>query len=163
MASIHERFEINVPAERVYRALSQPERVVGALPGVTSIYCYAQDQYRVDIGAAGRNSELDLQITERVPSRRIAWHTRDGRWTGSTVVESLGAERSLVIVDVNDSRDTADGTQASDEAAVVDAALRALKQALEAAASDTDAPSASGDDIRVNQRAGGAGGRDSHD
>ena len=152
MSSIHERFEISVPAHTVYEALSQPERIVGALPGVSSIYRFAQDRYRVDIGAAGRSHELDLEIVERVPPRRIAWRSRDGRWAGSTDVESLGESRSLVIVQIDDAQ--ADVGE-PEEADVVDAALRALKQALETAAADTaKAAPRGGDDIHVKQRTG---------
>lgn len=151
MSSIHERFEINVPAQSVYEALSQPERIVGSLPGVSSIYRYTEDRYRVDIGAAGRSHELDLDITERVPPRRIAWHARDGRFSGSVDVESLGENRSLVIVEVTDSQASVGQPQGEDDAAVIDAALRALKQGLEAAAAQTAHATAT-DDIHVRQR-----------
>lgn len=155
MSSIHERFEINVPAQAVYDALSQPERIVGSLPGVSSIYRFDRDRYRVDIGAAGRSDELDLEVDERVAPRHIAWHAHDGRWTGSVDVESLGESRSLVIVHVVDSQASPAGAEAADNAAVVDAALRALKQALEAAATETFGGGAAGpaaDDVQVRQR-----------
>jgi len=152
MSSIHERFEINVPAASVYEAISQPERVVGTLPGISSIYRFAQDRYRVDIGAAGRSNELDLEVTERVPPRRLAWHSRDGRWSGAVDVESLGESRSLVIVQVTDSQPPAGDPEAPDNAAVVDAALRALKQSLENAAAHATAAGPGGDDIHIRQR-----------
>jgi HSP20 family protein len=154
MSSLHERFEINVPAETVYEALSQPERVVGSLPGVSSIYRFARDRYRVDVGAAGRSNELDLQITERVPPRHIAWRSHDGRWSGSMDVESLGESRSLVIVHVEDAQAVADETESTENTAVVDAALRALKQALETVAAETMSAGPAGDDIHVRQRSG---------
>ncbi|MGE5523462.1 MAG: Hsp20 family protein [Rhodospirillaceae bacterium] len=152
MSSIHERFEINVPAYRVYEALSQPEHIVGSLPGVTSIYRFERDRYRVDIGAAGRSSELDLEVTERVPPRHIAWHSRDGRWTGSLDVESLGESRSLVIVHINDAHAQAGEAESAENAAVIDSALRALKQALETAATEHATAGAESDDIYVRQR-----------
>ncbi len=155
MSSIHERFEINVPAQAVYDALSQPERIVGNLPGVSSIYRFERDRYRVDIGAAGRSDELDLEVDERVAPRHIAWHTRDGRWTGSVDVESLGESRSLVIVHVVDSQAAPAAVEAADNAAVVDAALRALKQALESAATEPaggGAAAAAADDVHIRQR-----------
>jgi HSP20 family protein len=153
MSSIHERFEINGSAQSVYEALLQPERIVGTLPGVSSIYRFARDRYRVDIGAAGRSNELDLEITERTPPRRIAWHTRDGRWSGSIDVESLAESRSLVIVHVVDSQAGDMSPEGADNAAVVDAALRALKQALEAASCHSaDAGAGGADDIHVKQR-----------
>lgn len=155
MSSIHERFEINVPAHSVYEALSQPERVVGSLPGVSSIYRFARDRYRIDIGAAGRSNELDLEVTERVPPRRIAWHSRDGRWTGSVDVESLGESRSLVIVHINDGQAAAGEAGSADNAAVVDAALRALKQALETAVAENVGATPGGEDIHVRQRVPG--------
>lgn len=154
MASIHERFEISVPAERVYEALSQPERIVGTLPGVSSIYRFEHDRYRVDIGAAGRSHELDLEVTQRVPQRRIAWHSRDGRWTGSVDVESLGLGRTLVIVHINDSLAVEGGAEGAEDAAVVDAALKSLKQALEAAGSEATGAADSGERIHVDQGAG---------
>jgi len=164
MASIHERFEINVPAEGVYEALSRPERIVGALPGVSSIYRFEHDRYRVDIGAAGRSNELDLEVTERVLPRRIAWRSRDGRWTGSVDVESLGPSRTLVIVHVNDSLAVEGGAEGAEDAAIVDAALKSLKQALETAAETGKTKATeSGERIRVDQGTGSSRSRAEHE
>lgn len=160
MASIHERFEISVPVDRVYDALCRPERIVGTLPGVSSIYRFEDDRYRVDVGAAGRSNELDLEVTERVPQRRMAWRSRDGRWTGSVDVESLGFSRTLVIVDVDDSLASQGGTEGAEDAAVVDAALKGLKQALEAAAeAGTGGGARSGERVHVDHGAGASQGR----
>jgi HSP20 family protein len=153
MASIHERFEVEAPAAAVYEALLHPERIVGALPGVTSIYRFEHNRYRADIGSAGRSNEVELEITDRVPGRRIAWRSLDGRLVGSVDLESVAAQRTLVVVDIADSKAAEAGDEAED-VPVIDAALNALKQALESAAGGTAAAGASreeGEDIRVHR------------
>jgi len=73
MPRIQERFEIASPAMAVYDALSQPETIIGTLPGVSSIYRFDPTHYRVQIGSAGRAYQLDIEVTERDPARRLAW------------------------------------------------------------------------------------------
>lgn len=144
MNDIHERFDIQLPADAVFAALSEPERILRALPGVTSVYRFPDGSYRLETGAGGRPAESHFEITERTPPRHVAWRSRDGRWSGSADVESLGTSRSLVIIEARD-------TQGTDPVAI-DAAMRALKQALEAAASNQAPPAGQGDDIHVKQR-----------
>ncbi len=137
MQRIEERFEIASPVTAVYDALSQPETIVATLPGVSSIYRFDPAHYRVQAGSAGRAHQLDIEVVERDPGRRLAWRSTDGRWTGSLELQALQADRTLVFMAVHDNRPEQDAAPDNGEAAsVIDAAVQHLKTALQAEVSE---------------------------
>jgi HSP20 family protein len=150
MARIQERFEIASPAMAVYDALSQPETLLGTLPGISSIYRFDPTHYRVQVGSAGRAHQMDIEITERQPGRRLAWRSGDGRWTGTVDMEPREAGRTLVLLDVHDAHATGEPPPDNGEtASVVDAALQHLKSALQMEATraeEAQAAHAAGED-----------------
>jgi HSP20 family protein len=131
MSRIQERFEIACPALSVYDALSQPETILGTLPGVSSIYRFDPTHYRMQVGSAGRSHPLDVEITERDPGRRLAWRCGDGRWAGSVKLQALDDEQTMVFIEVEDREENqALASDNGEASSVIDAALQHLKTAL---------------------------------
>jgi len=163
MPRIQERFEIASPPMAVYDALSQPETILGTLPGVSSIYRFDPTHYRVQIGSAGRAQQLDVEITERDPGRRLAWRSGDGRWAGIVEFEALEPRRTLVLIEFHDNQERPDALRDNAEAtSVIDASLQHLKSALQVETSQAteDAASAGAQDDEIHIAHGGAGARD---
>ncbi|HSQ05452.1 MAG TPA: Hsp20 family protein [Burkholderiales bacterium] len=163
MPRIQERFEVASPAMAVYDALSQPETILGTLPGVSSIHRFDPTHSRVQIGSAGRAHQLDIEITERDPGRRLAWRSGDGRWAGVVEFEALEAQRTLVVIELHDNQQRPDAIRDNGEAtSVIDASLQHLKSALQLETSQVSSEStndaAQDDEIHISR--GGAGVRD---
>ena len=126
MASIQQRFEVERPLAAVYDALAQPQSVLQSLPGVTGVRRANEDVYHLTVGSLGASREMELQITEKVPPRRIAWRLSDGSWTGAMELEPLTADRTAVSI-------SAEGLTAEGEtsATALHDGLQALKRALQ--------------------------------
>lgn len=126
MASIQQRFEVERPLAAVYDALAQPQAVLQSMPGVTGVRRVSEDIYHLTVGPLGSSREVELQVTEKVPPRRIAWRTGDGLWSGAVELEPLAAERTAVSI-------AAEGAAAEGEpsAAALHDGLQALKRALQ--------------------------------
>ncbi len=79
MANIHIAREIDAPPERVWRYLADAKRWPDWMPGVTSSEVTngrpegAGRRQHLDLAYAGRRAEIDLEITEWEPPRRIGW------------------------------------------------------------------------------------------
>jgi HSP20 family protein len=125
VGTVQQRFEIERPLAAVYDALSQPQAILESLPGVITVNRLSEDKYRVTTTRGA--TEVDVEITSRVPPRHIDWRTADGAWSGSVDLESLASNRTAVAV-------AADGSSAGDRAAsasTVHEALQALKRTLQ--------------------------------
>ncbi|HYC48462.1 MAG TPA: Hsp20 family protein [Burkholderiales bacterium] len=127
MTSIQQRFEVERSLAAVYDALSQPQAVLQGLPGVTGVRRVSDDAYHITGGSLGSPREVELQITEKVPPRRIAWRSADGLWTGVFELEPLAAARTAVSV----SAEIMGGAEGEPSAAAMHDGLQALKRALQ--------------------------------
>ena len=97
MPDILHRVGIRAPAERVYRALTEPSGLAGwwTMTTKASPIVGAIDQFRFD--ARGFN---DMKVTELVPCRRLRWQCVDGapEWIGTEVTFDLREEDGMTVV-----------------------------------------------------------------
>jgi HSP20 family protein len=128
VGNIQQRFEVERPLAAVYQALAQPQFVLESLPAVTRVTRMSDELYRVIGGEASAPAEIELQLTARVPLRRIEWRTGDGMWSGTVDLEPLGAERTAVDVAAEPG---GAGEGSSPAPSVVHDTLHALKRALQ--------------------------------
>ena len=124
MNDFHERFELALPADEVYALLDDAQTLLGAMPGIDAVEKLADDRYAIE--AAGHR--CTLAITARNPPRRIAWETLHAAWRGEIALESLGANRTLVVLAAHRAVGV-DAPPAPDGASVVRALRTALEQA----------------------------------
>ncbi len=126
MASIHERFEISVPAERVYEALSQPERIVGTR-GRMQLTVSACPLPPWTTARRAQATSYDQEVTERVAAaaHRVAF----ARWALYEQRGCLfaGPRSTLVIVHVKDSIPSK-AARGAEELQSVDAAMKSLSR-----------------------------------
>ena len=128
MENIQQRFEVERPLAAVYETLAQPQLVLESLPTVTRVTRESDELYRIVAGEVNAPAEIELQLTARVPLRRIEWRTRDGMWSGTLELEPIGPERTAVNVAAEAS---GAAEVASPAPSAVHDALQALKRALQ--------------------------------
>lgn len=145
MDPIHQRFEVDQPAAAAYQAISAPQSILQALPGVTGVTQLLPNRYRVTLGPAHDPRETTVELTHHDELRRIEWQTIDGAWLGAVTVEPIGPARSAVGVHA----ESAGPESQSPSPATIHDALQALKRALQAP------------QIQILRRQGASYGRDS--
>src|ERR1700735_292707 len=78
MSTIEKSIEVNVPAATAYNQWAQFEDFPHFMEGVEQVRQIGEKHlhWRVNIG--GKKKEFETEITEQIPDKRIAWHTRGG-------------------------------------------------------------------------------------
>jgi uncharacterized membrane protein len=78
MSTIEKSIEVNVPAATAYNQWTQFEDFPHFMEGVEQVRQIGEKHlhWRVNIG--GKKKEFETEITEQIPDKRIAWHTRGG-------------------------------------------------------------------------------------
>jgi len=127
MDPIHQRFEVDQPAAAAYQAISAPQFILNALPGVTGVTQLLPNRYRLILGPAQEPREITVEMTRHDELRRIEWQTLDGTWLGAVTVEPIGPARSAVGVHA----ESAGPQSQSPSPTTIHDALQAFKRALQ--------------------------------
>jgi HSP20 family protein len=98
MATIQDRFEVERPVGVVYEALSQPEDLLRALPGLSRVTRVTDDVYRIAIARGDTMREVELMVSGRVPAQRVEWHLANDTWSAAFDLDSVGPARTAVAV-----------------------------------------------------------------
>jgi HSP20 family protein len=98
MATIQERFEVERPVGVVYEALSQPDDLLRALPGLARVTRVSDDVYRIAAARGDTLREVELMVSGRVPAQRVEWHLANDTWSAAFDLESVGPARTGVTV-----------------------------------------------------------------
>ena len=129
MATIQDRFEVERPVGVVYEALSQPEDLLRALPGLAHAARVSDDVYRLGILRGDTMREVELMVSGKVPAQHVEWHLANDTWSAAFDLEAVGPARTAVAV-------AAQGTPKVEGEAPSDALLQqgldAFKTALRA-------------------------------
>ncbi len=129
MATIQDRFEVERPVGVVYEALSQPEDLLRALPGLARVARVSDEVYRIAVSRGDTLREVDLMVSGTVPAQRVEWHLANDTWSVAFDLESMGPARTAVAV-------AAQGTPSIESEAPAEAllpeGLDAFKTALRA-------------------------------
>jgi uncharacterized membrane protein len=85
MASVEESIDVNVDVPTAYDQWTHFEEFPRFMDGVISVRQVDERRLHWVADIAGRRSEWDAEITERVPDQRLAWTSADGRTGGGIV------------------------------------------------------------------------------
>jgi len=102
MKTIEESIEIEVPVSTAYNQWTQFESFPRFMDGVQRVEQTDDTHLRWIAEIAGEKREWDAEITEQHPDHRIAWKAlgQEGP-NGVVTFESLGAEQTMVIVEMS--------------------------------------------------------------
>ena len=98
MATIQDRFEVERPVGVVYEALSQPDDLLRALPGLARVTRVSDDVYRIGISRGDAMREVELMVSGRIPAQRVEWRLANDTWSAAFDLESVGPARTAVAV-----------------------------------------------------------------
>ena len=98
MATIQDRFEVERPVGVVYEALSQPEDLLRALPGLARVARVSDDVYRIAVARDDTLREVELMVSGKIPAQRVEWHLANDTWSAAFDLEAVGPARTAVVV-----------------------------------------------------------------
>jgi HSP20 family protein len=98
MATIQDRFEVERPVGVVYEALSQPDDLLRALPGLARVTRVSDEVYRIAVSRGDTLREVELMVSGRIPAQRVEWRLANDTWSAEFDLESVGPARTAVAV-----------------------------------------------------------------
>jgi HSP20 family protein len=98
MATIQDRFEVERPVGVVYEALSQPDDLLSALPGLARVTRVSDDVYRIAVSRGDILREVELVVSGRIPPQRVEWRLANDTWSAAFDLESVGPARTAVAI-----------------------------------------------------------------
>ena len=90
MATIQDRFEVERPVGVVYEALSQPDDLLRALPGLARVTRVSDEVYRIAVSRGDTLREVELMVSGRIPAQRVEWRLANDTWSAEFDLESVG-------------------------------------------------------------------------
>jgi uncharacterized membrane protein len=99
MPTIEKSIEINVPIETAYNQWTQFEEFPRFMEGVEEVRQLDDRRLRWRARIGGTVKEWEAEITEQIPSDRIAWTSRGGAFNAGVVTfHRLGPSRTRVML-----------------------------------------------------------------
>jgi HSP20 family protein len=98
MTTIQERFEVERPVGVVYEALTNPEDLLRALPGLARVARVSDDVYRVAVSRGDMLREAELMVSGKIPAQRAEWHLANDTWSAAFDLEPVGPARTAVSI-----------------------------------------------------------------
>ena len=101
MSTIEKSIEVNVPVRTAYNQWTQFEEFPKFMEGVKQVIQLDDKRLHWKTIIAGKEIELDVEITEQKPDQRIAWTSRGGAVNdGIVMFQPLSDARSKISLKV---------------------------------------------------------------
>lgn len=78
MSTIEKSIEVNVPVSTAYNQWTQFEDFPKFMEGITEVRQLDDTHLHWSADIAGKHKEWDVEITEQIPDKRIAWRNTTG-------------------------------------------------------------------------------------
>ena len=99
MATIEKSIDVNVPARTAYNQWTQFEQFPRFMEGVKEVRQLDDRNLHWITDVGGKRKEFDAEITEQIPDKRIAWHSRSGPSHGGVVTfHSLNDAQTRIML-----------------------------------------------------------------
>jgi uncharacterized membrane protein len=99
MSTIEKSIELNVPASTAYNQWTQFEDFPHFMEGVEQVRQIGDKHLHWRVNVGGKKKEFETEITEQIPDKRIAWHTRGGTENSGVVTfHRLNERMSRIMV-----------------------------------------------------------------